>query len=326
MRRRDFIRLIGGAAAAWPGAARAQQANKVPKVGFLYPGPESVAATRSPFLLDGLRSEGFHTPDQVMLVSRVAGGDPARLAPLLNELVAVKVDVLVPVGPAATRAARSATASIPIVAVDLESDPIESGWLASLAHPGGNLTGFFLDFPDFSTKWLELFKEAVPGLASVVVFWDPATATIQTKAIGEAAKVLNIKIEIMEIKTPGEIESVLDAASQGHPDGLLFLSSPLFSAYDKQFADLTLKHRLPAIGLFSTFPRAGGLMSYGPNLAAMYRELGVMAGKVLKGTKPADLPAERPSRFELVVNLKTAKILNLNIPNSMLSVADEVIE
>ena len=244
MRRRDFIRLIGGAAAAWPGAARAQQANKVPKVGFLYPGPESVAATRSPFLLDGLRSEGFHTPDQVMLVSRVAGGDPARLAPLLNELVAVKVDVLVPVGPAATRAARSATASIPIVAVDLESDPIESGWLASLAHPGDNLTGFFLDFPDFSTKWLELFKEAVPGLASVVVFWDPATATIQTKAIGAAAKVLNIKIEIMEIKTPGEIESVLDAASQRHPDGLLFLSSPLFSAYDKQFADLTLKHRL----------------------------------------------------------------------------------
>jgi putative tryptophan/tyrosine transport system substrate-binding protein len=118
----------------------------------------------------------------------------------------------------------------------------------------------------------------------------------------------------------------LDAASQRHPDGLLFLSSPLFSAYNKQFVDLTLKHRLPAIAFFSIFPRAGGLMSYGPNLDALYRELGVMAGKILKGTKPADLPAERPSRFELVVNLKTAKILNLNIPNSMLLVADEVIE
>jgi putative ABC transport system substrate-binding protein len=139
MKRRDFLSLIGGAAVAWPAAARAQQANKVPKVGFLYPGPEATAPTRSAFLLDGLRSEGFHAPDQVMLVSRAAGGDPARLAPLLNELVAVKVDVLVPAGPAATRAARSATASIPIVAVDLESDPIESGWLASLAHPGGNL-------------------------------------------------------------------------------------------------------------------------------------------------------------------------------------------
>ncbi|MGB6541374.1 MAG: ABC transporter substrate-binding protein [Xanthobacteraceae bacterium] len=326
MRRRDFIRLIGGAAAAWPAAAPAQQANKVPKVGFLYPGPEAMAAKRSPLLLDGLLSEGFHAPDQLMLVSRATGGDPARLAPLLKELVAVKVDVLVPLGPAATRAARSATASIPIVAADLESDPIESGWLASLAHPGGNLTGFFLDFPDFSTKWLGLLKETVPGLASVVVLWDPATGTIQTKAIAAAAKALNIKIEIMEIKAPGEIEAVLDAASQRSPDGLLFLSSPFFSAYTKQFAELTLKHHLPAIAFFSIFPRAGGLMSYGPNLDALYRELGVMAGKVLKGTKPADLPAERPSRFELVVNLKTAKALNLKIPDSIQLLADEVIE
>ena len=245
MRRRDFIRLIGGAAAAWPGAARAQQANKVPKVGFLYPGPEAMAAKRSPFLLEGLRSEGFHAPDQLMLVSRATGGDPARFAPLLNELVAVNVDVLVPVGPAATRAAKSATASIPIVAADLESDPIESGWLASLAHPGGNLTGFFLDFPDFSTKWLGLLKDTVPGLASVVVLWDPATSAIQSKAIASAAQVLNVKIEIMEIKAPGEIEAVLYAAGQRRPDGLVLLSSPLFSAYSKEIADLTLKHRLP---------------------------------------------------------------------------------
>jgi putative tryptophan/tyrosine transport system substrate-binding protein len=316
MKRREFISLFGGAAAAWPLAARAQQANKVPKVGFLYPGPEAVAATRSPFLLDGLRSEGFHAPDHVMLLSRVSDGDPSRLGPLLNELVAAKVDILIPVGPAAARASRSATSSIPIVAVDLESDPIESGWLASFAHPGGNLTGFFLDFPEFSTKWLQLLKETVPGLASVVVLWDPATSAIQTK----------VKIEIMEIKAPGEIEAVLYAAGQRRPDGLVLLSSPLFSAYSKEIADLTLKHRLPAIGFFSSFPRAGGLMSYGPNLDALYRELGVMAGKVLKGTKPADLPAERPSRLELVVNLKTAAAFNLNIPNSMQLVADEVIE
>jgi putative tryptophan/tyrosine transport system substrate-binding protein len=326
MKRREFISLFGGAAAAWPLAARAQQANKVPKVGFLYPGPEAVAATRSTFLLDGLRSEGFHAPDHVMLLSRASNGDPSRLAPLLNELVAAKVDILIPVGPAAARASRSATSSIPIVAVDLESDPIESGWLASFAHPGGNLTGFFLDFPEFSTKWLQLLKDTVPGLASVVVLWDPATSAIQSKAIASAAQVLNVKIEIMEIKAPGEIEAVLYAAGQRRPDGLVLLSSPLFSAYSKESADLTLKHRLPAIGFFSSFPRAGGLMSYGPNLDALYRELGVMAGKVLKGTKPADLPAERPSRLELVVNLKTAKAFNLNIPNSMQLVADEVIE
>lgn len=310
MRRREFIALLGGATAAWPLAARAQQASSVRKVGVLYPGPAAVAATRSPFLLEGLRSEGFREPDQVILVSRATGGGPAQLAPLTADLIASKVDVIIRLGPAAIQAARSATASIPIVGADLESDPVESGLLASFAHPGGNVTGFFLDFPEFSTKWLELLKDAVPNLASVVAFWDPATATIQTKAVAAAA----------------QLDAVFDAASARHPDGLLVLSSPLFSAYSKQFADLTLQHHLPAIFVFSNFPRAGGLMSYGPNLNELYRELGVMAGKVLKGTKPADLPAERPSCLELVGNLKTAKALNLSIPNSMLLLADEVIE
>jgi putative tryptophan/tyrosine transport system substrate-binding protein len=188
-----------------------------------------------------------------MLLSRASNGDPSRLAPLLNELVAAKVDILIPVGPAAARASRSATSSIPIVAVDLESDPIESGWLASFAHPGGNLTGFFLDFPEFSTKWLQLLKDTVPGLASVVVLWDPATSAIQSKAIASAAQVLNVKIEIMEIKAPGEIEAVLYAAGQRRPDGLVLLSSPLFSAYSKEIADLTLKHRLPRHWIFLQF-------------------------------------------------------------------------
>ncbi len=228
MRRRQFISLLGGAAAAWPLAARAQQASGVRKVGFLYPGPVAVAATRSPFLLEGLRSLGFREPDQVMLLSRAAGGDPARLAPLAAELVASKVDVIVSIGPAAIGAVRSATASIPVVAGDLESDPVESGMLASFAHPGGNVTGLFLDFPDFSTKWLELLKEAVPNLGSVVAFWDPATATIQTKAIRAAARLLNIRIEIMEVKGPAELDALFDTASARHPDGLLMLGSPAF--------------------------------------------------------------------------------------------------
>ena len=209
---------------------------------------------------------------------------------------------------------------------DLESDPVESGWLASLAHPGGKITGFFLDFPEFSAKWLELLKEIVPSLASIVVLWDPATATMQTKAVAAAAQRVNVKTEIMEVKAPGELAAVFDAASTRRPDGLLILSSPLFSIYSKQIADLTLTHRLPAISLFTSFARAGGLVAYGFNVEEMFREIGVMAGKLLKGTKPADLPAERPARFELVVNLKAAKALNLSIPNSMLLLADEVIE
>jgi putative ABC transport system substrate-binding protein len=326
MRRREFIALLGGATAAWPLAARAQQASSVRKVGVLYPGPEAAAVGRGLLVLEGLRREGLRAPDQVMLVSRATGGDPARLASLAAELVAIKVDIILSIGRAAIRAAQSASASIPIVGADLESDPVESGWLASLAHPGGRITGFFLDFPEFSTKWLELLKEIVPSLASIVVLWDPATATMQTKAVAAAAQRVNVKIEIMEVKAPGELDAVFDAASTRRPDGLLILSSPLFSIYSKQIADLTLKHRLPAISLFTSFARAGGLVAYGFNVEEMFREIGVMAGKVLKGTKPADLPAERPARFELVVNLKAAKALNLSIPNSMLLLADEVIE
>jgi putative tryptophan/tyrosine transport system substrate-binding protein len=326
MKRRKFLTLIGSAAAAWPLAARAQQVDAVPKIGVLYPGPEAAAASRGSLMLEGLRSEGFRAPDQVILVSRASGGDPARLAPLAAELIASKVDIIVPVGSGAVRATRSATASIPIVASDLESDPVESGWMASFAHPGGNVTGFFLDFPEFSTKWLELLKETLPSLASVVVLWDPDTATVQTKAIAAAAQRINIKIQIMEVNAPTELDVVLAAASARRADGLLMLSSPLFSIYSKQIAELTLKYHLPAISLFTSFARAGGLMTYGFKLEEMFREIGVMAGKILKGTKPADLPAERPTRFELVVNLKTAKALNLAIPTSLQLRADEVIE
>jgi len=212
------------------------------------------------------------------------------------------------------------------VTVDLESDPVENGWLQSYAHPGGNLTGVFADFPDFSAKWLELLKEIVPGLAKLVVLWDPTTATVQTKAVAAAAQLVNVKTEVLEFKSPSEFEAVFDAASARRPDGLLLLSSPLVSVYSKQLAELALKHRLPAISLFSSFARAGGLISYGPNPDEVFREAGVMAAKVLKGTKPADLPAERPTRFELVVNLKTAKVFGLTIAESFLVRADEVIE
>jgi putative ABC transport system substrate-binding protein len=326
MRRREFITFLGGAISAWPFAAHAQGLKAIPKVGFLFPGPEEMAKSRRVLLLDGLRSEGFHEPDQVTLVTRVTNGDLTRISPLLNELIAEKIDVLIPLGPAVTRAALSLTTSVPIVIFDLETDPIESGWLRSYAHPGGNITGIFSDFPDFSAKWLELLKEAVPKCAHIVVLWDPTTTTVQTKAIAVAAQQVHVSSEVLEIKGTTEFDAVFETVNARHPDGLLILSSPLVSINSKRLAELALKYRIPAVSLFSNFARTGGLISYGPNLNDLYREAGAMAGKVLKGTNPANLPAERPTRFELIVNLQTAKALNLTMPTSILLRADEVIE
>jgi putative ABC transport system substrate-binding protein len=285
-----------------------------------------VAKSRRVPLLDGLRSEGFREPDQVTLVTRATNGDLTRISPLLNELIAEKVDVLIPLGPPLTRAAHALTTSVPIVTFDLETDPVESGWIQGYAHPGGNITGVFSDFPDFSAKWLELLKEAVPDCAHIVVLWDPATTTVQTKAIAVVAQQVHVDIEVLEIKGSAELDAVFETVNARHPDGLLILSSPVVSIYSKRFAELALKYRMPAISLFSNFARNGGLISYGPKLDDLYRETGAMAGKVLKGTKPADLPAERPTRFELIVNMQTAKALNLTMPTSILLRADEVIE
>jgi putative ABC transport system substrate-binding protein len=329
MRRRDFIMFAGGGAvAAWPLVAGAQQPSSIPKIGFLYPGPEAYAKMRSALMLEGLRTQGFREPEQVGVLVRATGGDPARSAPLLAELVASKIDILLPMGGLTlTLAADAAAANIPIVTYDLELDPIESGLLKSLAHPGGNVTGIFLDLPEISTALLELLKQTVPNLANIVVLWDPSMpAMAQYNAVLAATQRLNIKTEVIGVKTPTEFDAAFEAASARRPDGLLMLTAPLMSIYSKHIAVLTLKHRLPAISMFSSFARAGGLMAYGPNLDDLYREVGVMTGKILKGTRPADLPAERPARFELVVNLKAAKALDLNISNLMLARADEVIE
>jgi putative tryptophan/tyrosine transport system substrate-binding protein len=325
MRRRRFIQGIA-AFAAWPLAARAQQPKKVAKIGFLYPGPELAAKSRSVPLLAGLASEGLREPDDITLITRATGGEMTQVPSLLDEFLASKVDLLVISGPPLTRAVHAAIKTLPIVTIDLESDPVESGWVQSYARPGGNLTGVFSDFPDFSTKWLQLLKEIVPGIANLVVLWDPSTPLVQPKAVVAAAQSVNVKTEVLELRSPSDFEAVFNAASARRPDGLLLLSSPLVSINSKQLAELALQHRLPAISLFASFARAGGLVSYGPNIDEQYREAGIMAAKILKGTKPADLPAERPTRFELIVNSKTAKSLGVKIPPTLLATADEVIE
>lgn len=324
--RRLLISAIAGATVAWPLAAYAQQTSRVPQVGFLYPGLAAAAVTRIDALREGLRAIGYGDADRVDILLRASEGNPAQLAPLAADLVERKVDVIVAASPSAVRAAKFATAVIPIIADDLESDPVGSGFVASLPHPGGNITGVFSDFPDFGMKWLELLKETIPSLSSAVVLWDPATGPIQLDAVETASRLLNVKLDVVEIRAIVELERAFDIISEQRPDAILILSSPIFGTNPKLVADLTLAHHIPTATLFSEIARAGGLMAYGPNLLGTFRQTGTMVGKILQGMRPADLPVERPTKFEMVINLKTAKALGLSLPTSILLRADEVIE
>jgi putative ABC transport system substrate-binding protein len=245
---------------------------------------------------------------------------------MVTEVIASKVDVLFAIGPAVVQAARSATQTLPIVANDLESDPVDTGWAASLAHPGGNITGVFMAFPDFATKWLGLLKETNSQLSRIAILWDPSAGLFQKQAIEAAAKASKVTLETMEVRTPSDLDGAFNSAKRGGAEAVIMLSSPLISANVRKEAELAILHNLPVITLFPDFARAGGLMAYGPNLLGAIRDAGGMIAKVLQGRKPADLPIQRPTKFELVINLKTAKALGLTLPNTLLALADEVIE
>jgi putative ABC transport system substrate-binding protein len=322
MQRRELLKFgVGLAVVAWPAMAHAQQTGTIPRVGVVYPGPQAGATPRVQAVLEGVRAGGYA---QVEIVLRVADGDPSRITPLVTEVIASKVDVVFAIGPAVARAARSATQTLP--AIDLESDPVDTGWAASLAHPDGNITGVFMAFPDFAAKWLGLLKDTLPQLSHVAVLWDPSTGLFQKKAIEGAAEASKITLETIEVRTPSDLDGAFDSAKRGGADSLVMLSSPLISANVRQEAELAILHKLPVITLFSDFPRAGGLIAYGPNLLGAIRDAGGMIAKVLQGRKPADLPIQRPSKFELVINRKTADALGLTLPGTLLALADEVIE
>jgi len=326
VRRREFITLLGGAAAAWPLGARAQQSAQRAKIGILYPGLASALPSRIAVLRDGLQAVGYREPDNVELVVRSTGGDPTRTIPLAMELVERKVDVILAASAPAVNAARSATTTTPIVALDLESDPVGSGLISSLSRPGGQVTGIFFDFPDFSKKWLELLKEAIPKLSSIAVLWEPATGPVHIKAVEIAAKELKVKVETMDVPGISNLDDAIFAASSKGVDATLMLSSALIGANQEYIAGLTLGLRLPAVTLFPDFARRGGLMAYGVNPLNLFRQIAPIVAKVLRGSKPGEVPAELPTKFELVVNLKTAKRLGIVFPTSILLRADEVIE
>ncbi len=304
------------------GSAAIAQATKNPRIGFLYGGVSEAAPARVNAFVEGVRETARLEGRQVELVLRVAEGDPARLPALASEIGTSQVDLLFAAGPAAVRAARAAASPTPLVALDLESDPVADGLVSSLAHPGGNLTGIFFDFLDFGAKWLELLREEKPNLSRLAVFWDPGTGQMQSKAVETVAGSMGIRLQVIEVKNFGGVEQAFRTAQEGNAEALLLLSSPIFGSTSGAIAERALRDRLPAITLFPEFAQTGGLLAYGPNVIDLFRQAGTVAGKLVAGARPADLPVERPARFQLVVNLRTARTLGLTIPPALLIRAD----
>jgi len=326
MRRREFIAALGGAA-AWPVVARAQQpATAVPVVGFLHPGFPDSGSPIFDALRGRLREVGYVEGETVKIEARWARGKPDILPQLAQELVQLRAAVLVATARPSIEAARAATTKLPIVATDLESDPVASGYVTSLARPGGNLTGTFLDAPTLCGKWLQQIGEIVPNVTKIAVLWDATTGTYQLDAIKAAARGKLIEPLVMEFRDDAGLETALELGLNQGPQAVIQLGSPLIRQAGPRVAAILLTRHIPATSQFRTFPDGGGLMSFGPDLIQLYRGVGLHISKILHGTSPADLPIERPTRFELVINIKTANALGVTVPHSLLAAADEVIE
>jgi putative tryptophan/tyrosine transport system substrate-binding protein len=322
MRRRQFITLLGGAA-AWPIAARAQQlADKIPRIGFL----QSFRNENVVAFIQGLRDTGYINGQNALIETRIFGTTLDRLSDLAKELVDLKCDVIVAASRYAFEVAMKATSTIPIVGIDLESDPVASGWAKSLGRPGSNFTGLFLDLPELSGKQIEFLKDAVPTLSHLGVLWDSTIGVVQFRATQAAAREAGVTLHSLPIQSPEDFKGTFDRAAREPIHGVVVLSSPLILEQRSQIADWAMKARLPTISLFTSFPRSGGLMAYGPSLPDMYKRAATYVDRILKGARVAELPIERPIKFELVINLKTAKALGLTIPESFLLRAHEVIE
>ena len=324
--RRTFLGTIAAGLLTAPLAAEAQQAGKVYRVGFLWDSPavfpDAIEAFRQ-----GLRDLGYVEGRNITIDYGWAEGKPERMRELAEELVRLKVDVIIAPSSIYTGAAKRATSTIPVIFVS-HADPIGSGHVASLARPGGNITGLSLMMTETNVKGLELFKEAVPGLARVAVVWDPATPSHGPglKAVEVAGPSLGLRIQSVAVRSAPEYDSAFSAMVRERAGGVLVLSTPLYIAGANRLAELALTHRLPSLFGPKHHVAAGGLMSYSPDRADLWRRGAVYVDKILKGAKPADLPVQQPTKFELVINLKTAKTLGLTIPPSVLQRADEVIQ
>jgi len=312
------VAVLGG------GATQAQQPKKVPRIGYLSTGSRLSADGEA--FQQGLRDLGYIEGQNITIEYRYAEGMAERLPNLVAELVQLKVDIIVVGGSPATQAAKNATKTIPIVMTNA-TNPVGIGLIASLAHPGGNVTGLSNVGSDLGGKQLELLKEAFPRVSHVGVLWDSANPG-NALWLGEmkvAAEALRITLQPVDVHGPSDIESALSAIKKEHASGLGALRNAVTNNYRARIVDFAAKSRLPAMYPDREFAEVGGLMSYGPNFADLFRRAATYVDKILKGVKPADLPVEQPTKFELVINLKTAKQIGVTIPQTVLYRADKVI-
>lgn len=327
MDRRTFVSMLAGGIVTAPGHTGAQPAPALlVKIGVLRNAPDG-PVFRQNFggFRQALQEIGLVEGTNLSIDYRVRAGTAGEIAALAAEISRLQMSAIVAIGPASVRAAVDATKSIPIVAVDLESDPIAERFVSSLARPGGNVTGLFLDFPELSGKWIELLKEIVPRLSRVTVAWDPSTPPNLLRGAEAAARTLRVDLSTMEAPGSAALEAAFRSAAAGR-GAMLVLPSPVVNSARRQIVAMAAKHRIPTIMAFPEFAEEGGLMAYGPDVPAMFRQAGDVVVKVLRGVAPGEIPIERPARFELIVNRKTAASLGLTVPRSLLARADKVIE
>jgi putative ABC transport system substrate-binding protein len=271
-----------------------------------------------------LADRGWIEGKNVSFVYQHAHGDSTRFGEAAEALVGLKVDVILAPGAPAVRAAFAATRTIPIVAIDYTNDPVAAGYAESYSRPGGNVTGVFLDAPEFAGKWFDLLKAMVPGLLRVAVLWDPGPGATHLRAVGSVARSQNIELQVLEVRKPEDLDTAF-ATLRGRPQAGIILPSPMMYQQSARLARLALKQRLPATSMARAFTNAGGTLAYGPDVPSTIERGAALVAKILGGAQAAELPVERPTTFQLVVNLKTAKTLGITFPQSILLRADEVI-
>ena len=324
--RREFMVLLG-CAAAWPFAVRAQQAGKVHRIGVLETISTTLNVANFYALREGLRQLGYAEGQNLVIEYRSADGRDDRFPGLARELLALKVDVIVTRGTPAAKAVKNATSTVPVV-MTASGDPVGVGLVTSLARPGGNITGLSAIVGELSPKRLELIREIVPGLARIAVLANTSNDAVRRDwaRIETAARSLGVQSQLLDLRESDALGPTFDDASARRADALVVVIDAITQANQQRIVDLAMKHRLPAIYSSREFVNAGGLISYGVSYPDLYRRAATYVDKILKGTKPADLPVVQPTKFELVINLKTAKALGLDIPPKLLARADEVIE
>jgi putative tryptophan/tyrosine transport system substrate-binding protein len=325
MKRREFIVCV--IAAGWSLSARAQQFVKVSRIGFLGNSNATLESNLVGAFRDALRDLGYEEGRNILLEYRWAEGDYARFPRLIGELIGLNVDVIVTAGTPAALAVKKATTTIPCVMVAV-GDPVGTDLVASLARPGRNMTGLTSIAPELEGKRLELLREVVPSVSSVAVMWNPANAYMHEtmKEVDAAAAKLQIKVLSLQVRTVEELEQSFATIGAERPNALNVLADRLFLHNRGRLVDFAAQHRLPGVHAYRELVEAGGLMSYGPNYADMHRRAAWYVDKILHGAVASELPVERPAKFELVVNTKTAKALGLDVPPTLLARADEVIE